>query len=111
MSDQNQDNAEIEETNHALQMGEDLKVLKNMPEFKRVILNGYLEQKALASVSLLGVPQERPRRVEIYEDLIACSNLQFFFAMIEDFYEGAKNPVLSDDEQAELEEMQAEAGA
>jgi hypothetical protein len=98
-------NEELETTNieHHVVMGEALGRLRDNPDFKLVIQEGYLKEKALASVSLLGVPQERNRRVEIMEDLIAGSNLQFYFAMIEQFYEGAKAPILSDDEQEALE--------
>ena len=85
--------------NHHVTMGEALERLRNNPDFKLVIEEGYLKEKALASVSLLGVPQERPRRIDIMEDLIASSNLQFFFSMIEQFYAGAKAPILSDEEE------------
>ena len=33
------------------------------------------------------------------EDLIAGSNLQYFFMQVDQFYEGAKNPILSDEEE------------
>jgi hypothetical protein len=90
---------------HHLVMGEAWLRLQENPDFKLVILKGYLEQKVLATVSLLGVPQEHHRRPELCEDLISCSNLQFFFSMIENFYKGAKNPVLSDEEEEELAAM------
>jgi hypothetical protein len=54
---------------------------------------------------LLAVPQIKKanERPDVMEDLIAISNLQYFFKQIDGFYEGAKDPVLSDQEEAELE--------
>ena len=94
-----------EEVNHALMMGEAYERLKVNPDFKTIILEGYLNEKVLASVSLLAVPaiKARGERPEVMEDLVSASNLQFFFQMIEQAYEGAKSgPVLSDEEEDEL---------
>jgi len=93
------------ETEHHVVMGEALGRLRNNPDFKMVIENGYLKEKVLASVSMLAVPQisETGKRPGVMEDLISASNLQFFLSMVEDFYEAAKDPVLSDEEEAELE--------
>ena len=105
MSNQNNDELMSENdaaTEHHLTMGEALDRLRQNPDFKTVILNGYLKEKVLASVSLLGVPQEKARRVDVMEDLIAGSNLQYFFSMVDQFHHGAKDPVLSDEEEAEL---------
>ncbi len=102
-----QEELETIDINHHVQMGEALERLRSNPDFKLVIEEGYLKDKALASVSLLGVPQERPRRIEIMEDLIASSNLQFFMAMIEQFYDGAKAPILSDEEEEALTDGEA----
>lgn len=100
-------NSEVEletiEINHHLEMGEALNRLRNNPDFQKVILNGYCHDKALASVSLLGVPQRKQDRPGMMEDLVAISNLQYFFLQVDNFYEGAKDPVLSDDEEADLE--------
>jgi hypothetical protein len=41
------------------------------------------------------------------EDLVASSNLAYFFKVIEHEYEGAKNPILSDDEEEELAQLNA----
>jgi hypothetical protein len=93
------------EINHHLDMGEALIRLRTNPDFQKVILEGYCKEKALASVSLLGVPQisENGKRAGVMEDLVSISNLQYFFLTIDNFYEGAKNPVLSDEEEAALE--------
>ncbi len=107
----NQESADILETieiEHHLKMGEALNRLRENPDFQLVIENGYLNQKVLASVSMLAVPQisEQGKRPGVMEDLISASNLQYFFKMIDNFYEGAKNPILSDDEEAAMNEAQ-----
>ena len=90
---------------HDIKMGEALNYLRTVPEFKTLILDGYPKEKALASVSLLAVPQikEKGRRTDVMEDLIASSNLDYWFMMIDHAYEGAKDPILSDEEEMELE--------
>lgn len=94
------------ETDHAIKMGKALERLRDNQDFKDLILDGYLKEKVIASVSLLAVPQIKAqgRRPDIMEDLIAASNLQFFFQMVEQNYEGALDPVLSDQEEAESNE-------
>lgn len=107
MSNQNEVELETVEMDHHLEMGEALERLRKNPDFQKVILEGYCEQKALASVSLLAVPQvkERGERGDIMEDLVSISNFQYYMMMIDNFYEGAKNPILSDTEEAELEDQ------
>jgi len=98
---------------HAVSMGEAWLRLQRNGDFKKVIMDGYLKEKALASVSLLGVPQiiDKGRRPHVIEDLVAISNLGYYFKIIEHEYEGAKNPILSDDEEAELAAFEAEEAA
>ena len=93
------------EIEHAVTMGKALEHLNNCPHFKALILDGFLKEKALASVSLLAVPQikDAGRRADVMEDLVAASNLQYFFLTVEQDYEGTFDPVLSDDELAEAE--------
>ncbi len=99
-----------ESLEHALVMGEALDRLRKNPDFKTVITEGYLEGKVLASVSLLAVPQIKAsnRRPNIMEDLVAASNLQYFLQMVDQAHEGAKNPILSDEETAALAEAEGE---
>jgi hypothetical protein len=96
---------------HALDMGEAWLRLQRNHDFKKIITEGFLKEKVLASVSLLAVPQimSEGRRPAIMEDIVAASNLQFFFQMIEHQYDGAKNPILSDSEEAEFAALQEEA--
>jgi hypothetical protein len=98
---------------HALVMGEAWLRLQKNSDFKKVILHGYLRDKVLASHSLLGVPQikDKGQRQNVIEDLISSSNLKFFFKLIEHEYEGAKNPVLSDDEEIEMANAEAAEAA
>lgn len=98
------------EMDHHLDMGEALNRLRMSPDFKKVIEEGYLRDKVLASVSLLAVPQERAHRAEIMEDLICSSNLQYFLKTIDYFYAAAKDPILSDEEERELAEAQENNG-
>ena len=94
------------EMENAIAMGEALKRLEKNSDFKKIITKGYCEQKALGSVSLLGVPQMRDNRVGIMEDLVSISNLQFYFRWIHNQHDAAKNPVLSDQEEEELAAME-----
>ena len=96
---------------HALDMGEAWLRLQRNGDFKKIIMEGYLKEKVMASVSLLSVPQIKTKglRPEVMEDLVSASNLQYYFKMLEMQYEGTKNPILSDDEEAELAAA-AEAG-
>lgn len=88
------------ELNQAYEMGEALKRLEKNPDFQKVVLDGYLKEKALASVSLISVPaiKEQGKRPEVIEDLIAISNLQYYLRMIHMFHEAALQ---------DMEEMEA----
>jgi hypothetical protein len=103
-SEQEQNELLTASLEHAIVMGEAWLRLQKNGDFKKIITNGYLKEKALASVSLLGVPQikDQGQRPNVFEDLISISNLQYFFRIIEAEYEGAKNPVYSDEEEAEM---------
>lgn len=78
---------------------EALQRLMDNKDFKTLILEGYLESKALDSVSLLGRPdiKKRNERGDVIEDLVAISNLQYYFYMVKDLGESAlydeQNPV------------------
>ena len=107
MSNQEEQAQELEtiEINHHLDMGQALERLRQNADFQKVVIEGYLRDKVLASVSLLSVPaiKDSGKRGDTMEDLVAASNLSYFFRMIEGFYEGAKDPILSDVEEAEEE--------
>lgn len=99
------------EMEHAISMGKSLNRLRKNHDFKRVILEGFFERKALDSVSLLAVPQikDQNRRTDVMEDLIAISNLQYFFRVIDHQFEGATNPILSDEEEEEMQKEEEKA--
>lgn len=80
------------ELNEAINLGEAYERLSKNPDFKKVIIDGYMRQKALDSVSLLGDPhlKQQGRRPDIMEDLVSISNLGYYFKMISMFYEAAK---------------------
>jgi hypothetical protein len=88
---ENEVELETVELNEYLDMGEALHRLQKNPDFIKVIMEGYLTKKVKSSVSLLAVPgiKQRGERGDVMEDLVSVSNLQYFFAMIENFYEGA----------------------
>ncbi len=110
MSNPEQEAIELEtiEIEHHRTMGEALNRLRQNPDFQTVIMDGYLKDKVLASVSMLAVPQisEQNRRPGVMEDLISASNLQYFFQMIDQFYAGVTNPILSDEEEAAMAEAE-----
>jgi hypothetical protein len=115
MSNSEQEQIELETASleHAIGMGEAWLRLQKNGDFKKVILNGYLRDKVLASHSLLAVPQikDKGHRQNVIEDMISSSNLAYFFKIIEHEYEGAKNPVLSDDEEIEIANAEAAEAA
>ena len=110
MSNSDQD-AELmtADLDHAIDMGEAWLRLQRNGDFKKIITEGYLKNKVLASVSLLGVPQivDARRRPHVIEDIVSASNLQYYFKVIEHEYQGATQPILSDDEERELAELAA----
>jgi len=109
-SEQEQIELETRSLEHAVVMGEAWNRLQRNSDFKKVILKGYCESKAMASVSLLAVPQikEKGHRPDVMEDLVAISNLQYYFKIIEHEYEGATSPILSDEEEEEIARLEAQ---
>ena len=105
-------NRNTEPKDFAVTMGEALNRLRKNQDFKTLILEGYLKQKVLDSVSLLAVPQIKKAgdRPEVLEDLVAASNLQYFFQITDQFYESATAPVLSDEEEEALALQEAAEG-
>ena len=115
MSNQNE-NVELEtaEIEHYIDIGQALDRLRNNEDFKKVILDGYIKDKAADSVSLLSLPviKKRGERGDVMEDLVSISNLQFFFMTIDQMHQAAADPVLSYEEEAEMEaQEQSENGA
>ncbi len=70
--------------NHWIEQAEALERLMEHPDFKLVILDGYIEKKALDGVSLLALPaiKKAGERTDVMEDLVSISNLQYHFDMV-----------------------------
>jgi len=66
-------------------LARDLEKLKTMPEFQRVILEGYFKDKAINGVSMLATEyvKQNGLRGDIMEQLVAVSNLEDYFITIE----------------------------
>jgi hypothetical protein len=95
------ENVELE-TVEAAYWAEQLSALERLeknPDFKKIILDGYLKEKVLDSVSLLSHPdvKKRGERPDIMEDLVASSNLQYFFFMIKQLGGGARQDLIDVD--------------
>lgn len=71
---------------------ESLDRLKQNEDFKKVILEGYLKDKALGGVQALGRPdiKKRGERPDVIEELVAISNLNYYLSMINIMGESAK---------------------
>ena len=105
MENQTQEELETIETQHYVDMKNALEKLEQMPEFKLVILDGYMKDKALDAVSLLGEPaiKQRGERPDLMEDLVSISNLGYHFRMIKNLGASAEMD-LADTEGPEVEE-------
>lgn len=67
------------------EMFEALSELKKDPKFQKVILEGYFKDKAINGVSLLATDyiKQNNLRSDVMEQLVAISNLEDYFATIE----------------------------
>lgn len=84
MTTQTEEQLEMVERQYWISQYEALKRLEQNPDFKTVILEGYIKDKALDSVSMLsdlGVKRQG-QRPDVMEDLVAISNLQYYFRML-----------------------------
>ena len=82
----NQTNQEILTTSNDywVDLAEALVRLESNPDFKKVILEGYFRDKAVDGVSMLAHPEvkRRNQRGEVFEALVAISQLQDYFITI-----------------------------
>ena len=103
----NQDEHELEtiETQELAAMYEALKRLEDNPDFKLVILDGYLKTKALDSVTLLADPRikQQGARPDVMEDLVAISGLNYHLMMVKNLGMSALMDI-ADAEAPEVEE-------
>lgn len=70
------------ENTYWAEMARDLESLENDERFKRVIMKGYFQDKAINGTSLLAISAMRQNRAEIMEELIAVSHLQDYFITV-----------------------------
>ena len=105
MDNQTQEELETIETQHYADMKQALERLEKNPDFKLVILDGYMKDKALDAVSLLAEPaiKAQGQRPDLMEDLVATSNLGYHFKMIKNLGSSAEMD-LADAEGPEVEE-------
>ena len=92
MSNPNQEQElETAELSQYVKLGEALDRLESNKDFQTLILNGYMRDNVLDSVSLLGheTIKKQGQRPEIMEDLVAASNLGEYFRMVKNFHAGA----------------------
>lgn len=96
---------ETTERQHWIDQYEALKRLRDNEDFKTVILEGYIKNKAVDGVSLLALPavKKSGERGDIMEELVAVSNLQYHFQMLENLGSIAEQEAL-DEEFGEDEE-------
>jgi hypothetical protein len=85
----------------AVVVGEALEWLEKTDQWKTLIEEELITNKALASVSLLGFPDTKAQgyRPDVMEDLVAISNFQYFLLMVKNFHKAA-----IDDTQAMIDE-------
>lgn len=84
MNNQEANILESVDNNYYIELDKALRRLESNPDFKMVILDGYLKDKALSGVSLLGRHdiKKRGERPDVIEELVAISNLQEYFFTI-----------------------------
>lgn len=78
-----------------------LENLEKNKDFQTLIIDGYLGDKALDSVSLLARPdvKKRGERADVMEDLVAISNLRYYLFMVKRLGESALDDLQEADEE------------
>lgn len=88
------DNVELEmvETDGLVDLLEALERLEKNPDFKKVILDGYIVNKTLGAASRLAEPsvKKNNERGDLMEELVAISGLQYHLKMIHMLGAGAR---------------------
>ena len=85
MEEQVLNELESVDNSYWVELDKALKRLLKSEDFKRVILEGYLKDKALSGVSLLGRSdvKKRGERPDVIEELVSVANLQqYLFTVI-----------------------------
>lgn len=73
------------ENSYWVELWNSLERLKSNEDFKKVILEGYLKDKAIKGVSLLATDfvKKNSLRADVMEQLVAISNLEDYFITVE----------------------------
>lgn len=97
---------EIKEYNYWVGMRQALDRLEANPDFQKIILEGYFRDKAVNGVSLLASPlvKRNGSRGDVFESLIAISQLQDYFITIRDM--GAEDTANDDEEDESVDEIE-----
>nr|DAV20027.1 MAG TPA: hypothetical protein [Caudoviricetes sp.] len=85
MEEQVLDELESVDNSYWVELDKALRRLLKSEDFKKVILEGYLKEKALSGVSLLGRSdvKKRGERPDVIEELVSVANLQqYLFTVI-----------------------------
>jgi hypothetical protein len=85
MEEQVLNELESVDNSYWVELDKALKRLLKSEDFKKVILEGYLKEKALSGVSLLGRSdvKKRGERPDVIEELVSVANLQqYLFTVI-----------------------------
>lgn len=93
MTNQELEHLETTENQYWVDLNDSLNRLMKNHDFQQVILDGYLKNKSLGAVSMLGRPdiKKRGERPDVIEELVAISNLQqYLFTVIPNLAGSAK---------------------
>lgn len=81
---------ELQQLHKHIEMYECLKRLRENEDFKTLILDHYLRDEVIRSMTMVGVPGARDRREATQEDILAASLFNYFLLRIERFGEDAQ---------------------
>jgi hypothetical protein len=95
MSNNQEVELELAERQDLINKYEDLKSLKEDKRFQRLILDGYMKEKAVDTTSLLSTEYGRSIRSTLFEELAAISCFEGYLHMVENL--GA--PLVDDEEE------------
>jgi len=89
---------ETTENQYWVDMHEALKRLETNRDFKMVVLEGYFKDRAINGVSMLAEPsvKQQGQRADIMEDMVAISNLQYYFKMIKNLGAIAEDDIIEE---------------
>lgn len=104
MSNQTNQDVLTTSNDYWVDLAEALVRLESNPDFKKVILDGYLKDKAIDGVSMLAHPEvkRRNQRGDVFEALVAISQLQDYFITIKNLgliEEDTHNPDVDDEDE------------